>query len=41
MGSLPARKFEKLWENDYFVIYRRRSGQTTIAAPGLAQSGRA
>jgi hypothetical protein len=26
-------QFEQLWENDYYAIYRRRSGQTAAAAP--------
>ena len=25
--------FEKLWENDYYAIYQRRSGQTTATGP--------
>jgi hypothetical protein len=33
-----STQFEKLWENHYYAIYRRRSGQTAAAAPDPADA---
>ena len=33
-----STQFEKLWENKYYAIYRRRSGQTAAAAPDPADA---